>query len=747
MRFSRVGIEFGYLWEYYMTERERDFSFTDFFLLLRRRVRIILGCAIILAIFMTFVALADQPVYQARGLIQVSNENSMLGIISQISNLGSVGGGGVTSEVEIIRSQTIADTVIDQCALNMGITDVTWGNPLSKAVNFVIKDGRKRGLRTLRLSEVEFPSRSINEKYFLSVTDSDGGFILSAADGRELGSGQVGEVFSSEELTFTVDSITGPPGTRFRLKPADPYDAMKGYRDNLRASMAGGSLGSNLVKVYFSANDPTLASDVVNAIIAEYERLNKEWLSSTGSTQTSDLQARLDEATIQLHDSEDALNEYKNQAGVVALPEEARLAVTELSTREAQKVDLNLKLSLWESIYNSLAGQLHGDGFLIPPVLTDDPVIEQLASDHARITLEIQDLLLDYTESHPLVIAKRENMQSVRQNILDILSATIAGLRAQLSDINSVISTFENRLYAIPDVERDMVELTRNMEVAEEIYILISKRLEEARIFESSFNIGNRVIDHATPPLRPDAPSIRRNLLMGLGIGLVLGIFLAFLIEVTDPRLRRPEQIARFLNGSPVLSISRRSNKDIKKAAGAIALAVIKCRNERDPVSIGFVCPGAESGYIRGFIEELLSELSQGIHPVFLVDTSSQEAGFFGTGMEPGISEIADGKSVQLQTSQNGRLLILPSGSDPSTTYVSNPAVTDFVREKLNQAGLGLYHVPNFANDPVLRGWTSMSCGAILVLRRNHELIQDIFESIEALESDKTRLLATLIID
>ncbi|MCX6646395.1 MAG: Wzz/FepE/Etk N-terminal domain-containing protein [bacterium] len=730
-----------------MTDREREFTFTDFFLLLKHRVRVIFGCAIILAVLMTFAALAGSPIYEAQGMVQISSGTNSLGMISEYFNLGQ-GNTQVNSEVEIFRSQSIAYAVVSQCSLNIAITDATFSDPVSRSFNFVLRDRLKRGLRTLRVGDVVFPDASINKKFYLSVTDTAGGFSVSGPGGKNLGSGQVGAVYSSDDLTFTVVSMIGPTGTRFRLVPADPYVTLKNYRENLTATALGGPIGTNLVHVSFRANNPTLASDVVNAIIAEYEKSNLEWLTSTGNSQTEGLQSRLDEASSQLHDAEYALTDYKNLHSVVALPEEARLAVTELSTREAEKVDLNLKLSLWQSVYSSLAAQLNGDAFLIPPVLTNDPIIEQLASDHARVTLEIQDLLLDYTESHPLVIAKKENLQSVRQNILDTMSATITGYRGQLGDIDSVIGTLEDRMYAIPDVERDLLELTRNVDVSQELYILLSKRLEEARLVESSLKIGNRIIDNATPPLRPVAPSIRKNLLMGLGLGLIFGIFLAFLIEISDSRLRRPEQLLRYLNGSPAFSIRRRSTEEISKAASTFALAVLKCRDDKKPVSIALVCPGPESGHIREILEQVISELSQGIHPIFMVDTSTgQKDGFFRTGMSPGISDISGRKEMQLQSAENGRIRVLPPGADPSGAYITSPVVRDFVGNNVNQAALGLFHVPNFVNDPVLRGWTSMACGAILILHRNHDLLQDIFQSLEAFESDNTRLLATIFID
>ena len=697
---------------------------------------------------MTFVALASSPIYEAQGIIQIQSGTSGFGMISEYFNLGS-GSTQVNSEVEIFRSRSISDAVIEEYSLNLGVSDATSSNPLARAFNFVLVDRLKRGLRTLRTCDVQFPSGSIDKKYYLSFADSSGNFTVTGPDGRSMGSGRLGEVFNSEELTFTVTAMAGPPGTRFRLTPIDPYETYKAFRENLNVVALGGSILTNLVRVSYRSTNASLASDAVNAIMAEYERRNTEWLSSTGASQTDELEARLTAASGDLREAENAIAEYKTEYGVVVLPEEARLAVIELSSREAEKVDINLQLSLLESIYSNLSAQLYEDEFLIPPALTQDPVIEQLAADHARTSLDIQDLLLDYTELHPQVIARKENLQSIRQNILNTLAATITGYSEQRGDIESVIMSIEDRMYAIPNVERDLLELTRNLEVAEELYLLLFKRLEEARLVESSLLIGNRVIDNAVPPLRPVAPSIRRNLLMGLGLGIVFGIFLAFIIEIADTRLRRPDQLIGYLKGSPVYSIRGETPGGISTAASTFALASLKCRDYSGRPVIAMVCPGHDSNKVREILEMALSELSHGIQPIFLVDTltSSDQTGFFKADPEPGISEIPVQGEVGLQSTASGRINLLPPGSDPSGAYITNSNVTDFLTRNAERSELSLYYVQNFAHDPVLRGWTSLSCGVVLILQRNHELLQDIFTTLEALESDKTPLLAVLILD
>jgi len=721
-------------------EREREFKLPDFFRLMRHRSVIVIGCTVILGVFFTLVALASEPVYEADGSIQITSQGTGLGLAGEFFTLGGQNP-MINSEVEIIRSRGIALTVIDEADLRLAVTDVTHGGPLTKAIMFVLSDRLKRGLRELRVDEVSFPRESVDSTFFLTYTDTDGNYRITGPSG-DLGTGQLGVPFVSDGLTFTVTSMTGPAGTRFELSPRNAFDTLRSYRERLTVATLGGATRTNLISLKYRDTNPGLASDVVNAIINEYDRRDTEWKAAMGETQTEMIESRLAEALTDLQEAEDELEAYKNLTGVISLPDEARLLVADLSDREAERIDVELRLSLIRDIHTRLAAAMEEDSFTIPPSLTGDQVIQTLSADHARLMVELENLLLDYTENHPLVIAKRDAIQQVRESILEAISATINGLVEQQMDLGGVIGTLEQRLYAIPGVERDLLELQRKREVAEETYRLLNRRLDEAKFVEATFMTGNRIIDTAVAPARPVAPSIKLNLAMGLGLGLVLGILIAFLTEIIDPRLRRPDQLAEFMNSAPLAVIGRNGNA--ARAAGTTALAVLKS----EKAVFALICPGQDDSHTRSILELLTDELSRGLHPVLLVDTSSGSLPeFFNAAPSPGISELAAGHDVKPQAFSEGRIRVLPAGASPSAAHVTSPAVRQKIKSMQNGMALTLFYSPGFSGDPAMRGWAAMSAGAVIVARKNIDIQADLLDAYDALTSDGVPIVAALFIE
>lgn len=728
-----------------MSNGEREFTLHDFFALLGHRWSIIVGCAVILGVFLTLVALAGEPVYEARGTIQIT---ALRGGIGGAADLLSLAGGSplLNSEVEILRSRTVVQAVIDDIDMKLVPRDITHGGPITTAFMFVFADRLKRDLRFLRVDKVAFPPESVDGSFILTFTDDSGNFRLRGPGG-DLGAGSLNAPFESDRLSFTVTSIKGPAGTRFLLRPRASFETYRSFQEQLKVAALGGATRSNLITVTFRTTNPSLAGDVVNGILTEYENRDREWKAGLSESQSEQIQARLAQALTDLQAAEDALEEYKNTYGVMLLPDEARLAIGELADREAGRVDLELRLSQLQQIHRSLAGSLHEDTFSVPPSLTADPVIQQLAAEHARLTVELDGLLLDYTENHPLVIAKRDSIRGVRENILGAISATINSLVELHSEISGLIAQLEARLYSMPGVERDLAQLTRNQQVADDTYRMLVRKLDEARLVESSFLIGNRIIDTAVPPERPVAPSIKINLGMGLGLGLVLGIFLAFLIDLTDTRLRRADQLERLLSAAGLARLRKDDTATVSTAASMLALAAMRA----DRPIIALVCPGPDSPQLREILERLIWDLAAGLRPVLLVDTSPETAtGFFGAGAAPGISEMAAGESVSPQAVGDGRILVLPAGSTPSTANVTSRLVRERVAALQAVApltGLTVYYLANYARDHALRGWASMSAGAVLVACRNLDFQRAVHQACDALAADKVPILGGLFVE
>lgn len=95
--------------------------------------------------------------------------------------------------------------------------------------------------------------------------------------------------------------------------------------------------------------------------------------------------------------------------------------------------------------------------------------------------------------------------------------------------------------------------LARDLRVAEENYLFLTRKLQEARIKEASIAPGLRVLQRAETPTRPISPRTRVNIAIALLLGLMGGVGLALVLESLDERLRDADEVERVAN-LPVLA-------------------------------------------------------------------------------------------------------------------------------------------------------------------------------------------------
>ncbi|MDH5466616.1 MAG: AAA family ATPase [Candidatus Aminicenantes bacterium] len=171
-----------------------------------------------------------------------------------------------------------------------------------------------------------------------------------------------------------------------------------------------------------------------------------------------------------------------------------------------------------------------------PPPLETDPRIISLKEEIVNTELQLITLKSRYTDEHPEVIAIKRKLDESKKNLSEAIS--------QLSEQHKDFSTKEIRL----------IQLKRNVKVAEDIYYMFRTKYEEARILEAEKARDVEIIEPAQSPTKPVKPNVNFNILIGIISGLLVGMVLAFVTESFDTSIGRIDDIEELIK-VPVLGI------------------------------------------------------------------------------------------------------------------------------------------------------------------------------------------------
>jgi len=120
---------------------------------------------------------------------------------------------------------------------------------------------------------------------------------------------------------------------------------------------------------------------------------------------------------------------------------------------------------------------------------------------------------------------------------------TVNQLESQLGALDEQISEYESELTDIPAEQVQRQQLDRKLTQAETFHETIMGELQRMTVAEESELGYVEVVRSAFVPSVPVRPDVLLNLLLGLVLGLGFGIGAAFLKEVTNTRIRQPQDI------------------------------------------------------------------------------------------------------------------------------------------------------------------------------------------------------------
>jgi tyrosine-protein kinase Etk/Wzc len=727
-----------------------------------------------------------RPVYEAYTTVRIENVGVQGTILSDLAALQR--GNPIETEIEVIRSRTLAEEVVTALNLNFSLTRI------SRDV-------------VANLEEVILSSEFPYGDYCVVVTSDYGRFQLEGPDGRRIGSGRVGENFVTDGLSFKLSSDSVVPGDTICFRVADPVRAAGAIQGR---TTVGPVKGANIIRISTRNTSPLLAARIANELANQYLRENLAYARGEARSAREFIEEQLAVAADTLRDAEQKLKEYKEKTKLILLDEDAKESISTLAKFEADLEEAKMAESEGERRLSLLRSQLTGEGAFskyksvaASPTVSSNPVVARLKSRLSDLEITRAQLLEAYTGLHPDVVEVENEIESVKDELAkstrqvletgpsstdpvyqSIVSGIIetetqlSALGARVSALRNVIESYSSRLEDLPEKEIALARLTRRKEVGEKVYTMLLTKLEEARISEA-MKVGNiRIVDTAIPPDEPILPKKKRTTMLGALGGLMIGIGLALFLEYLDTSLKTGDEIEKELKLSFLGSIpSVRGEKHASSRDGGgllsrllithfeprslIAEAYRTVRTnlqyvqfDRKCCTLLFTSPLPEDGKSTS-LANLSITLSQLGAKTLVVDSDLRrpvQHTIFDVERTPGLTGLlmgeADADQVVTAT-QHRNLYVLPAGPIPPnpSELLASERMSRLLKELSQKFSYVLFDSPPIlavTDAAVLGGRTD---GVVLVLRFEKTDRRAAAEAVRLLRNARARVLGAILND
>lgn len=561
----------------------------------RRHALLVAACALVAGGAGIFVTARLPRLYEASVSIRVDQK------ASQAPTIGAPNysrDNGLGTEVEMLRSRELALAVVDSLGLRLTVAKLGSGagKPVSRSK--VLSDVRVRAdAPEMWYQLVRAPGDR------LELQDSSGRTIVRPAAGETVRVG--GAVFRlAPEVADYVPLM---------LVVLTTDDAVDGIRRSV--SIGRRSREADLVDVQVRGSDPVMVRDIANAYGRLYVATHQSARQLEAKQSLAFLGEQLDRVSRQLDSAERSLENYRTQAGVISLPEEASTGVSRRAELLAQRNAIDAERDALDRLVRSTraGGSSKGvdrySALLAFPTLLRSGAASGLQNALSLAEQKRSDLLTRRTERDEEVKATEARIAELQGQIRDFATTYLQGLTDQVGALDATLSRSDAALSTLPQKELRHSELERSAKTTEAVYAMLQARYKEAEIAAAATDASIRLVDEAVLPRRPVSPKPLVNLALAMMAGLMIGVGGAFLRDSSDRSLRTRAQLLA-LTGSPVLSLIPR----LKSVSGFSARlsglptrvsGLLQDSRRRDGSSHSLVRPSQSPGNMSYSAEDL----------------------------------------------------------------------------------------------------------------------------------------------
>ncbi len=332
---------------------------------------------------------------------------------------------------------------------------------------------------------------------------------------------------------------------------------------------------TEILQVSVNAGTPERAQKA-NALLVEGFLNRLVDLSHTEAKATRDfLTKRTDDAKEEVAKAEAALQQYKAKNKISDPVAGTTSFVSRGAALDKMVSENKLNLETAQAKLAAVDSQLEGIG----RGTADNATIKQYNGQLAELEAQKMAYQDKYTAKHPKMVEINDQIVRMKQKIKmeinkvatlqapsdnAVHQGLIAGKFQSEGEIAvaqkraEVLKEMEDKLNKdlekLSKVEQGYVQVARDANVASELYVMLAKRLEEAKIAEVMVANDVQVIDTATLPETPIKPRKTLTLVLAAVLGVLIGSGLVIAGELLNKTAKTEDDITNYLQ-LPILGI------------------------------------------------------------------------------------------------------------------------------------------------------------------------------------------------
>lgn len=331
--------------------------------------------------------------------------------------------------------------------------------------------------------------------------------------------------------------------------------------------------GGQMIRVLVQTDHPTESFLYAKTIGKEFIRLNYEVIQERIRVLNEFYHAELNNSYQRLLEAEGRLVDYRRKHNLASSNRETGRLSGRVETLESQLVEISSQRKLVEGRMNALDQQLANmkrKSNSLAHLEVQKPRIEELKTRLLELQQELNTQNAIYTPKHAKVVGLKREIEATIDELRSItggntkvaitdsssmawqelyierllLEVEISSLRAKEEGLRALANDYRERLLdELPEQEKDLLKLQREVQVAQDAYQGALSTNEKLKSLQAEKALNVNIVDQAEPPLDAQPRKRGLKLLVGFFLGIALGVAFAYFREAFDRSLKTTRDV------------------------------------------------------------------------------------------------------------------------------------------------------------------------------------------------------------
>lgn len=322
---------------------------------------------------------------------------------------------------------------------------------------------------------------------------------------------------------------------------------------------------SNVVSIEYSGSDPRFVAAMANAFAKAYIDTALELKVEPARHYAGWFEGQAKQVRDEFEQAQRKLSDYQREHGIVAGDER-------LDIENGRLIELSSQLTAIQAQRaDSLSRQTQASRQALDmlPEVQQNPLVQGLKADIARADAKLQEMEGQFGTNHPQLVQTRAEVASLRQKLQVEMQRVVGALTTahkvnaqREAEVTQALAAQKQKVLELKQQRDEIAVLQRDVEAAQRAYEVVSQRLQQTSLESQNTQASVAVLNPAVEPSRPSSPKPMLNALAATFLGSLMGVAMALLLELINPRVRALEDVAEALQVPLLGSLKRRGPRN-----------------------------------------------------------------------------------------------------------------------------------------------------------------------------------------